>query len=221
MEIGGIIALCTVLPLLIGIPIVYFTVLYFKYRGDLVVSGMKFDFDPENMVKKLPVKEIEAVLKKYSEGMAAVFGISVSDLENHFAEMRCRMNKGFLSNEKRENAGLSDSDDNGSKDRIVGLTHGSKSIEVAILFSDDVVGLSKSPMIDKKGNIILSTTAFVYEMHNAMIWKFAGYDVVMAEAFISPDNASIQKLLGVSRTGLKKLLAKRAVYDAALKTLNL
>ena len=187
--------------------------IWWTTKMDLKVLGMGFRFEPRKLMEGFDIKYVEAFFKAYVAVMPEAFdaiGVKVTSqqMTQHFAKVRCVFKEGYLRSQIREKAGLDDLNNDGKKDKLTGLTHHDRSVEVGVI--PDV------GFVD--GKIVLDSTAWDYEVHNTIVWKFAGYDVAIGGTFVSEDDKRLLPFLD-SKT-VAEMKSKRAVLDAALATVK-
>jgi hypothetical protein len=122
----------------------------------------------------------------------AKLGIEVSEqqIRDHLLKVRVDVRPGMLASHTRADANL---DVPGQQ--FIGLTHSETWVEIGV-----------------QGNLDVRRTALFYELANTVLWKFAGYDVTIAENLISVDDAALARVV---KGDVKDLRVKRALLDEA------
>ena len=194
----------------VGVPLA----LWLKNKSDLKVLGMGFKFEPKKLMAAFDTKYVEDFFKAYAALMPqayAVIGVQVTSQQimDQFSKIRCDFREGYLHSQVRERLGLDDLNNDGKKDKLTGLTNSPTNVEVAVVAEMGMV-------VDNK--IVLDSTAWDYECHNAIMWQFAGYEVSMGEGFVPEDDKRVLPFLGGKTVAEMK--RKRAVLDAAFATIK-
>lgn len=195
-----------ILGFILGFPLFMLAWYWIKNHSDFKVLGMEFLCKPRTIKDKLDRGQIEMIILAYVRHMFQVFDTTEKQLLNVLSRVHVEIHEGYLSNDIRVRAGLGDSDDNGIRDKITGLTLIPRDIIIGIVQAGETYDISK--------------TAFMYELHNIAINSFLGYNVMIAESFINPKNTIYQKILNTNEAGLIKLKAQRKIYDDAFKSIK-
>jgi len=216
MEPAGLIVLLVTLLAFIMFP-AYLAIGYkLQFPYHFKVKGMKVHCDPEHLEDIISKEHIAKSITTYAKGMQEVFGVSEEEILNRISKVRCVFKKGFLDNFLRKMHGQADSNEDGKVDKILGLTTSPYQIIVGIVTNHAKPDGKIFTMTSDTGGLILHKTAFLYELHNAVIQQLKGYPVSVAESFVKPTNVALQNLLRTDEEGLRALLAERKIYDTAL-----
>lgn len=138
----------------------------------------------------------------------ALIDVKVTEeaIREHLKTVKCSFKIGYLKSVAHERLQITDVNNDGKKDtdHLTGLTYGESAIEVGVVAERDM-------LID--GKMRIERTAFTYELHNAIIWKFAGYQVALGEVFVDPNDSRFVPFLNGKK--MADMKSKRAVLDAA------
>lgn len=220
MEPVGMLVASLVLAAFVAIPLIIIAAYFGLNKVQFKVKGMEVECEPKSLAKLLPQTQMADMLTEYATGMASVFKVDENSIFEHYKAMNCSFQEGFLDNILREKYKMGDGDDNGVADKITGLCLTTKKILVSVLTGQaDQYGHIHQHLSDD--GVQITKTAFMYEVHNAVIRHLKGYKVCMAESFVKPDDRAMQRYLSVNRKGLVRLLEQRAVYDKAFKALGI
>lgn len=220
MEPVGMLVASLVLAGFVAIPLIIIAAYFGLSKVQFKVKGMEIECEPKSLAKLLPQDQMAEMLTQYATGMASVFKVEQDVILNHYKSMNCSFQEGFLDNILREKYNMGDGDNNGIADKITGLCLTTNKILVSVLTGQaDQYGKIHQHLSDT--GIQIGKTAFMYEVHNAVIRHLKGYKVCMAESFVSPDDRTMQRYLSVNRKGLIRLLEQRAIYDRAFKALGI
>lgn len=184
------------------------------------IYGIRFRFLPlENRLfrpkwsQKIDRYLIHDFIEAYAAVMPQAYAlidkhVTSNQIQTHAKFITVIFQRGYLASGIREKTGLNDLNNDGKRDLITGLTYSPILCEVAA--TDDSVA---------SGWLDLKRTALFYELHNAFIQKFAGYEISAGEAFVPPDDNRLLPFLGGK--SIKDMKQKRAVLDAAFYTIKL
>lgn len=194
----------------LGVPLA----IWWTTKMDLKVLGMGFRFEPRKLMEGFDTKYVAEFIDQYAKVMPEAYdalGIKVTpgEIRDHFSKVKCSFKEGFLRSAAREKLGLDDLNNDGKKDKLTGLTHSERAVEVAVVSE---MGM----LVD--GKVVLDSTAWDYECHNSAIQRFAGYEVAMGEGFVPEDDKRVLPFLGGKTVAEMK--KKRAVLDAAFATIK-
>lgn len=130
--------------------------------------------------------------------------LNANDCYAHVKTMVLSIEKNLLSSAVRVRAGLGDLNHDGKEDKYTGLTNTAREIQIA----------ATPDRLDGIGYVIVGHTAFAYEALNALIWRFEGHEVAVAENLVK----GLKDKVGTGENA--KYFERRAKFDAVFKAIN-
>lgn len=215
--------LLVTVPALLGVLglLVPFTFLVRPNLAAETVRGIKFYFLPLKGLYFRPQwstafrpNYVARFVDQYVTHMPAAYaliGVRVTStaMLEHLHSVKCVFREGYLRSLVREQFNINDINRDGKSDRYMGLAHSDRYVEVGVV---PELGMMRD------GQMMVERTAFTYELHNAMMLKFAGYFVTIGESLVPDDDDRPIPWLG--GRNLREMRTKRAVLDAAFQQIK-
>jgi hypothetical protein len=156
---------------------------------------------------------LDTMLHEFARGMSGPGLFQYLELSQHIGKVRCDLSPQKLEAPNRLAASTAEKEGKAAP-TYNGLTHSEYHIEVAC----------DSDFRDADGKVLFYKTALLYELLNACLWKFEGYEVAYAECGLNPDEPFHWKWLkdidgdgDVDAQDATALKEKRIAYDEAFK----